>query len=165
MATVARLAARGTRLLVTADCAITAVEEVARREALGMEVVVTDHHAPRADGALPRAPIVHPALCGYPCAGPVRDGGRLQARAGAVDGAGGRDRSASSGRSDLDLVALATIADVVPLLGENRTLVRRGLRALAGTTKPGLRALMAVARRGPRAGSTSAPSRSRWRRG
>ncbi len=46
---------------------------------------------------------------------------------------------------DLDLVALATVADVVPLTGENRTLVRRGLRALAGTTKPGLRALMAVA--------------------
>ncbi|HEX3452121.1 MAG TPA: DHHA1 domain-containing protein, partial [Solirubrobacteraceae bacterium] len=46
---------------------------------------------------------------------------------------------------DLDLVALATIADVVPLAGENRTLVRRGLRALAATAKPGLRALMAVA--------------------
>ncbi len=66
--TVQRLAARGTRLLVTVDCAITAVEEVARARALGMEVVVTDHHAPRADGALPRAPIVHPLLCGYPCA-------------------------------------------------------------------------------------------------
>ncbi len=50
---------------------------------------------------------------------------------------------------DLDLVALATIADVVPLVGENRTLVRRGLRALASTAKPGLRALMAVARVDP----------------
>ncbi len=49
-------------------------------------------------------------------------------------------------REDLDLVALASIADVVPLLGENRALVRRGLRALAGTAKPGLRALLAVAR-------------------
>src|ERR1035437_8191131 len=65
--TVRRLHARGTRLLVTADCAITAVEEVAAARALGMEVVVTDHHAPRADGVLPQAPIVHPALCGYPC--------------------------------------------------------------------------------------------------
>ncbi len=59
-ATVQRLAARGTRLLVTVDCAITAVEEVAQARALGIEVVVTDHHAPRADGALPQAPIVHP---------------------------------------------------------------------------------------------------------
>jgi single-stranded-DNA-specific exonuclease len=50
---------------------------------------------------------------------------------------------------DLDLVALATIADVVPLIGENRTLVRRGLRALASTGKPGLRALMAVAKVDP----------------
>ena len=57
---VRRLAARGTRLLVTVDCAITAVEEVAAAMALGMEVVVTDHHAPRADGVLPQAPIVHP---------------------------------------------------------------------------------------------------------
>jgi single-stranded-DNA-specific exonuclease len=65
--TVQRLAARGTRLLVTADCAITAVEEVAQAKALGIEVVVTDHHTPRADGVLPDAPIVHPAICGYPC--------------------------------------------------------------------------------------------------
>ena len=66
-ATVRRLAARGTRLLVTVDCAITAVEEVRLGQALGMEVVVSDHHSPSADGALPPAPIVHPRLCGYPC--------------------------------------------------------------------------------------------------
>ena len=62
-----RLAARGTRLLITADCAITAVDEVAAARAAGIEVVVTDHHSPRADGVLPDAPIVHPAVCGYPC--------------------------------------------------------------------------------------------------
>jgi single-stranded-DNA-specific exonuclease len=67
MATVQRLAQQGTCLLVTADCAITAVDEVAQAKALGMEVVVTDHHSPRADGALPDAPIVHPTVCGYPC--------------------------------------------------------------------------------------------------
>ena len=147
----ARLAARGTRLLVTADCAITAVEEVRGARALGMEVVVSDHHAPRADGALPDAPIVHPARVRLPVPRAVRDGGRPQARAGgaAAQAAGGpldAERALERGlREDLDLVALATIADVVPLLGENRTLVRRGLRALAGTAKPGLRALMAVA--------------------
>src|SRR3954471_8885962 len=65
--TVERLAAKGTRLLVTSDCAITAVDEVAAARAAGMDVVVTDHHHPRADGALPDAPIVHPAVCGYPC--------------------------------------------------------------------------------------------------
>jgi len=156
--TVERLAARGTRLLITADCGITAVEEVRLARGLGVDVVVSDHHSPRGDGALPDAPIVHPAVCGYPCpdlcatavahklalalwedAGPARGGA-----------AGRRDQRADIGhydpRADLDLVALATIADVVPLVGENRTLVHRGLRALAGTAKPGVRALLALAR-------------------
>jgi single-stranded-DNA-specific exonuclease len=140
MNTVARLAARGTKLLLSADCAITAVEEVARAKELGMEVVVSDHHAVRADGALPDAPIVHPAVCGYP----YRELCATAVAYKLAEGLAGRAPT-----DDLDLVALATIADVVPLLGENRTLVRRGLRALAGTTKPGLRALMAVARMDP----------------
>ena len=140
--TLRRLAARGTRLLVTVDCAITAVEEVATAKALGMDVVVTDHHAPRADGVLPEAPIVHPLVCGYPCA-------ELCATAVAYKLARALSEAFGSEREpeeDLDLVALATIADVVPLVGENRALVRRGLRALANTRKPGLRALMAVSR-------------------
>jgi single-stranded-DNA-specific exonuclease len=173
--TVQRLAQRGTRLLVTADCAITAVEEVAQAKALGMEVVVTDHHSPRADGVLPDAPIVHPAICGYPCpdlcatAVAFKLAQALEHTAGAGRGSaagaepavghtsGGRAVAQDSGEApigrvleqDLDLVALATIADVVSLTGENRALVRRGLRALAGTAKPGLRALMSVARVDP----------------
>jgi single-stranded-DNA-specific exonuclease len=155
--TVRRLAARGTGLLVTADCAITAVAEVALAQELGMEVVVTDHHAPRADGALPSAPIVHPALCGYPCrelcaTAVAHKLAQAVWQATVRDGmAAGRsdeplpERARRMLEADLDLVALATIADVVPLTGENRALVRRGLRALAGTTKPGLRALMSVA--------------------
>jgi single-stranded-DNA-specific exonuclease len=140
--TVRRLAARGTRLLVTADCAITAVQEVAAARALGMQVVVTDHHAARADGALPHAPIVHPRLCGYPCADLCATAVAYKL-AGALWQARGRDPRELG--EDLDLVALATVADVVPLLGENRSLVRRGLQALAATRKPGLRALMSVA--------------------
>jgi single-stranded-DNA-specific exonuclease len=146
--TVQRLAARGTRLLLTADCAITAVEEVAAARALGMDVVITDHHAPREDGKLPRAPIVHPAVCGYPCPELCATAVAFKL-AQALSMAGGAGGAPGGGRDlehDLDLVALATIADVVPLVGENRTLARRGLAALAGTAKPGLRALMAVAR-------------------
>ncbi len=165
MDTVDRLAKRGTRLIVTVDCAITAVEEVDRARELGLEVVVSDHHTPRADGVLPAAPIVHPRVSGYPCpdlcatavayklaqglerADPrVRDGGAPANEAGLPTGTCG---AAAALSEDLDLVALATIADVVPLLGENRALVRRGLRALAGTPKPGLRALMAVAKVDP----------------
>jgi single-stranded-DNA-specific exonuclease len=145
-ATVERLAARGTRLLVTVDCAITAVEEVALARELGLDVVVTDHHQPRADGALPDAPIVHPSLGGYPCPDLCAAGVAYklaQALALAADGDPG------IADDDLDLVALATIADLVPLRGENRRLVRAGLRSLASTGKPGLRALMRVARVDP----------------
>jgi len=135
--TVARLAASGARLLITADCAITAVEEVAAARDAGLDVLVTDHHAPRADGALPDAPIVHPALCGYPCPDLCAAGvtHKLAEALGAATAA-----------EDLDLVALATVADVVALRGENRRLVREGLQALRTTGKPGLRALMAVTR-------------------
>ena len=142
LATVERLAARGTELLITADCAITAVEEVAAARELGLSVVVTDHHRPRSDGRLPDAPIVHPALCGYPCRELCATAVAYKLAEALVAASGGEVRAL---RRDLDLVALATVADVVELVGENRTLLRRGLRALAATAKPGLRALMAVA--------------------
>ncbi len=145
-ATVRRLAQRGTGLLLTADCGITAVEEIALARELGMDAVVSDHHSPREDGRLPDAPIVHPRVCGYPfaelCATAV-----AHKLAQALWQACGRDPGELE--RDLDLVALATVADVVPLVGENRALVRAGLRALSSTVKPGLRALMTVARIDP----------------
>ena len=147
-ATVERLAARGTHLLVTVDCAVTAVEEVALARRLGLDVVVTDHHRPRADGVVPDAPLVHPALGGYPCAD-LCAAGVAYKLAQALALAAGADPADAD--EDLDLVALATIADLVPLRGENRRLVRAGLRALASTGKPGLRALMRVARVDPSA--------------
>jgi single-stranded-DNA-specific exonuclease len=145
-ATVDRLAERGTDLLVTVDCAITAVEEVARARAAGIDVIVTDHHSPRADGALPDAPIVHPRIGGYPCADLCAAAVAHKLAMALLQAAGEDPRMADE---DLDLVALATVADVVPLLGENRRLVRQGLRRLASTRKPGLRALMDVAKVDP----------------
>jgi single-stranded-DNA-specific exonuclease len=146
VATVQRLAGRGTELILTVDCAITAVEEVAAARVAGLDVVVTDHHAPRPDGRLPDCPIVHPAVCGYPCPDLCGTGVayKLALALGAVTAA-----------DDLELVALATVADLVPLQGENRRLVREGLHALAITGKPGLRALMAVAKVDPSALDTS----------
>ena len=145
-ATVEKLAARGTNLLITVDCAVTAVEEVALARALGMDVVVTDHHAPRADGLLPDAPLVHPRVNGYPCADLCAAGVAHKLAQALLNGAGEDPALADE---DLDLVALATVADVVPLQGENRRLVREGLRTLASTRKVGLRALMDVARVDP----------------
>jgi len=146
VATVQRLAARGTRLLLTVDCGVTAVEEVAAARAAGLEVLITDHHAPRADGVLPDALLVHPSLCGYPCAD-LCAAGVAHKLAEALLEASGADPAGAE--EDLDLVALATLADVVPLRGENRRLVRAGLRAVSLTAKPGLRALMRVARLDP----------------
>jgi single-stranded-DNA-specific exonuclease len=141
-ATVQRLAQRGTALIVTVDCGITAVDEVAAARAAGMDVVVSDHHAPRADGVLPDCPIVHPAVCHYPC--PTLCGTAVAYKLASALGA-------RTAEDDLDLVALATVADLVPLADENRRLVREGLSALAATDKPGLRALMAVSRADPSA--------------
>ena len=145
-ATVERLAERGTRLLLTADCAITAVDEVALARAAGMDVVVTDHHSPRSDGSLPDAPIVHPAVCGYPCADLCAAGVAYKFAAALLAGAG---QDPAGADEDLDLVALATVADCVPLRDENRRLVREGLHMLATSRKPGIRALLRVAKVDP----------------
>src|SRR5258706_9553569 len=146
LATVERLRARGTRLLVTVDCAITAVEEVAAARASGVDVLVTDHHRPRVDGALPDAPIVHPAISAYPCEDLCATGVAFKL-AQALEAAAGPGAPAAD--EGLDHVAPATSADIGPPVGENRRLVRDGLRALAGTAKPGLRALMRVAQADP----------------
>jgi single-stranded-DNA-specific exonuclease len=134
-ATIERLHATGAELLITVDCGITSVEEVDHARALGLDVVITDHHAPRLDGALPDAPIIHPAVCGYPCE-ELCGTGVAHKLAEAL--------GAPTASDDLDLVALATVADLVPLRGENRRLVQQGLRALAASGKPGIRALVAV---------------------
>ena len=139
-ATVARLAERGTDLLITVDCGITAVDELGAARAAGIDVVLTDHHAPRADGRLPDCAIVHPAVCGYPCRDLCGTGVAFKL-AQALD--------ASTAAEDLELVALATVADLMPLQGENRRLVRQGLEAMANTARPGLRALMTVSRVDP----------------
>lgn len=129
-ANVEKLAARGTSLLITVDCGVTAVEEVRLARELGLEVVVTDHHQP--GGELPDCPILHPQLSGYPfeslCGTAVA--WKLACALREEDAA------------DLDLVALATVADVVPLVGENRALVKRGLAELRRARRVGLRALM-----------------------
>jgi single-stranded-DNA-specific exonuclease len=132
---VRRLAERGTSLLLTVDCGIASVGEVALARELGIEVVVTDHHQP--GGRLPDCPILHPEISGYPFAS-------LCGTAVAWKLASALRGEEATG--DLDLVALATVADVVPLVGENRCLVRRGLAELRRANRPGIRALLEAAK-------------------
>src|SRR6188472_1697000 len=137
--TISRLADEGCALLLTVDCGITAVEEVAAAKARGLEVIVTDHRRP--GEVLPDCPIVTTRPSDYPFPELCGTGVVCKlAQALGVDVA-----------PYLDLVALATIADVVPLLDENRSLAIAGLRALARTQRPGLQALMQNARVDPAA--------------
>ncbi len=140
VANVERLAERGTSLLVTVDCGITAVEEIRLAQELGIEAIVTDHHQP--GDALPDCPILHPAIDGYPFVELCGTAVAWKLACGLREAAGDPARAGD----DLDLVALATVADVVPLVGENRSLVRRGLEEARRARRPGLRALLAVAR-------------------
>ena len=146
--TIEQLAADGVDLVLTVDCGITAVGEVARARALGLDVIVTDHHRP--GDALPDCTVVATRPSAYPCAD-LSGTGVAHTLARALLG----DDHPAVARS-LDLVALATIADVVPLVGENRALAAAGLRALARTGRPGLQALMRAARVDPAAVDSTA---------
>jgi len=133
-ANVERLAARGTRLLVTVDCGIACAAEVELAKSLGMGVIVTDHHQP--SGELPDCPILHPQVSGYPFESLCGTAVAWKLTCALRD---------SEDTAELDLVALATVADVVPLVGENRSLVKRGLAEIRRGRRLGLRALMAAA--------------------
>lgn len=137
------LASRGVELIVTVDNGIGCFEEVERARELGVEVVVTDHHQP--GESLPRATaVVDPqrADCRYPFKELAGVGVAFKlAHALARHMGRAADEARAFLKAQLDLVALGTVADVMPLVGENRVLVLHGLRALADTDKVGLQVL------------------------
>ena len=145
-AAVEKIAAEGAKLLVTVDCGISAVGPLARAGELGMDVIVTDHHTPGDD--LPAAvAVVHPRLGGeYPnpdlCGAGVAFKLAWQLARAMV----GSDRVDEPTREFLieatSLAALGTIADVVPLVGENRALAVYGLKGLTATSHVGIQALI-----------------------
>ena len=153
---VEKIAADGTTLLITVDCGISAVQPLRRAGQLGMDVIVTDHHTP--GPALPDVlAVVHPSLPGTgtdPL--PAYPNGDLSGAGVAFKLAWqfartrcGSDHVDEPTRKFLleatSLAALGTIADVVPLLGENRVLAVYGLKGLAASEHVGIRALLASA--------------------
>jgi len=140
-AIVADAAAAGVRLLLAVDHGVSAGAALALARARGLDVIVCDHHLPPAQ-LPPALAILNPRRgdCGYPFKDLCGAGIAFKL----VQALAGPDEPKLLA-SLLDLVALATIADLVPLLGENRLLVRQGLPRLAATERPGLRALAAVA--------------------
>jgi single-stranded-DNA-specific exonuclease len=137
-----RAAAVDARLILTADCGVVAHEAVEAAAQAGIDVVVTDHHVPAA--TLPAAvAVVNPKRpdCDYP--NPALSGTGVAYKV-ALALARTRGVPDEDVHYCLDLVALATVADVMPLRGENRVMTRFGLRVLRETRSPGLRALLAA---------------------
>jgi len=133
MAAVESLATRY-RLMLTVDLGVTNAAEVARAMALGMRVIVTDHHQP---GLIPcpADAVVNPLFGGYPFPRLCGAGVAWKLAAALL----GTETAAQW----LDIAALATVADIVPLMGENRVLVAQGLPKIGD--RPGLKALVSVA--------------------
>jgi single-stranded-DNA-specific exonuclease len=147
---VERIAREGSRLLVTLDCGIASVAEVARARELGMDVVIVDHHT--VPETLPPATAVlnpHQPGCEYPtkalCAAGVAFNLVMALRRSLRTLGWFQTRREPPLKPLMDLVALATVCDVVPLTGANRILVRHGLDALGRAERPGVRALKEVA--------------------
>lgn len=143
---VEQAAAEGVGLVVSVDTGIRAIEVARRAAELGIDVIITDHHLPEAE-----LPVAHAVLnpnrpdCGYPdknlCGAGVAFK-LVQALLGALKWDPARVRRLEE--SFLKIVALATVADVVPLQGENRIIVKHGLAGFRNLRNPGLRALMSV---------------------
>ncbi len=133
------LAEQGVTLIITVDCGITAVDEVVWAKELGVDVVVTDHHECKA--MLPDAAAVvdpHRPDCPYPFKGLAGVGVALKL-AMTLAGPEGAGRVLEE---FCDLAAIGTVADVMPMIGENRTIVQRGLKALGKPKRLGLAMLV-----------------------
>ena len=149
-----RAAVEGIRLVISVDTGIRAFAAAAEAKALGLDLIVTDHHLPDDAQGVPEAlAVINPAQhgCPYPnknlCGAAVafKLAHALLAAAATTPEQQRRLRDAIL-PSFLKLVAIATIADSVPLAGENRVIATLGLRALCNPVQPGLRALMEVAK-------------------
>ena len=140
-------AQRGVRLIVSVDTGIRAGDVVRYASTLGIDTIVTDHHLP--DSELPPAlAVLNPNRpgCGYPNKNLCGAGVTLKLVQALLTRSGlAPTRQAALLDSFLKPVAIATVADIVPLVGENRVIVQRGLSGLRQVRNPGLRALLAVA--------------------
>ena len=137
-----KLYQEGITLVITVDCGITGVSEVKKAKRKGLDIVITDHHTPLAE-IPPAVAVVNPRLAGskYPFSELAGVGVALKLLQ-ALFRSLGRDQEPDE---LLDLVALGTVADIMPLLGENRYLVKQGLRLINSTSRPGLREMLALA--------------------
>jgi single-stranded-DNA-specific exonuclease len=145
-------AAAGIRLIISVDMGIRAFAPAETARRLGVDLILTDHHLPGANGIPMALAVVNPNQtgCEYPCKALCGAGVAFKLAQGLME-----RRLASGDRSRLlmsfmKVVAIATIADAVPLTGENRVFAKLGLEGLRSPVNPGLKALLEVAKAGGR---------------
>lgn len=131
------------KVVITVDCGITATEEVEYAQSLGIDIILTDHHEP--PEVLPKAyAIINPKVenSGYPFRDLAGVGVAFKLAQALLETLSEGERGAYAQLEILDLVALGTIADLVPLVGENRVIVSFGLKQMEKTNHLGLRTLL-----------------------
>ncbi len=142
-----QLQAQGVRIVITVDCGVRSLSEIAFGKEIGLDMIVTDHHAPGSQ--MPDAfAVINPKqpTCSYPSKELSGAGIAFKLAQGLLRAEARvplcRERVQVSEEMLLDLVALGTVADLVPIVGENRALVKKGLAQLRQSERPGLQALM-----------------------
>jgi single-stranded-DNA-specific exonuclease len=130
---------QGVSLVVTVDCGITAVSEIKKASRMGLDIIVTDHHVPP-DDIPSAAAVIDPKLQGseYPTSELAGVGVAMKLLEALFSGLGKAEKL----EEVIDLVALGTVADMVPLLGENRYLVKQGLRVLNNSPRLGVQEII-----------------------
>src|SRR3984893_9643401 len=152
-----RAAAAGIRLIISVDMGIRAFAPAQTAHRLGVDLIVTDHHLPGPDGVPSAFAVLNPnqAGCEYPSKQLCGAGVAFKLAQGLIERRlDGKDQSRLL-TSFMKVVAIATIADAVPLTGENRVFAKLGLEALRTAVNPGLKSLLEVAQISPRRAPTS----------
>lgn len=139
------LKADGVKLVITVDCGIRSPAEALHAQTIGLDLIISDHHHPDDDNLPPALAVINPKRHGdmYP----DKDLAGVGIAYKIAEALLGNEQNSSSLvtlNSLLDLVALGTVADLAPLVGENRVLVKKGLRQMSQTTRQGLFSLAAV---------------------
>lgn len=149
---VERAAAVGTRLIISVDAGIRAFAAAETAQRLGVDLIVTDHHLPGPDGLPPAFSVLNPNQpgCDYPCKAICGAGVAFKLAQALIERRMPHDHQSRLLTSFAKVAAIATVADAVPLTGENRVFAKLGLDALERAVNPGLKALLEVAGLGGR---------------
>ena len=152
-----RAAAAGVRLIISVDTGIRAFSAAETAQRLGIDLIVTDHHLPGQEGVPAALAVVNPnqAGCDYPCKALCGCGVAFKIAQALMEKCLDRPDQSRLLMSFMKVVAIATVADAVPLTGENRIFAKLGLDALRAPVNTGLRALLEVAQLGASRALTS----------